>query len=115
MRKLLILVCLVAGISFQAQDKKPLLEKEGKLIKYTSFHDNGAVDQIGYFKNNKLDGPWKKYDANGNKLAMATYKDGKKVGKWFFWTEKGLKEVNYDNNTIVKVQSWKEENTVAIK
>jgi len=115
MKKILILVCLIVGVAVQAQQKKSLFEKEGKLVKFTSFHDNGAVNEIGYFKNNKLEGVWKKFNTQGKKITLANYKQGAKVGKWFFWTQEGLKEVNYDNNTIVSVQSWKEENTVAIK
>ena len=98
----------------QAKDVKPTYKKEGKLVLYTSFHENGSISQTGYFKNNKVTGTWKKFDKEGKKIALANYNEGKKTGKWFFWTKEGLKEVNYDNNKIVSVKSWKEGNTVAI-
>ena len=99
----------------QAQKIKPKYEKVGDLVKVTSFHDNGELKEEGFYKNNKLTGVWKLYDNQGNKIALANYEQGKKVGKWFFWTKEGLKEVNYDENTIVSVQSWKEDNSVAVK
>lgn len=41
---------------FFAQTEKPVLEKEGNLVKATYYHENGKVKQQGYFKNGKLDG-----------------------------------------------------------
>ena len=115
MKKLVVLACLVVGISIQAQGKKPEYKKTGDVFKFTSFYEDGSINEVGFYKNKKLTGVWKKYDALGNKMALANYEEGKKVGKWFFWTKDGLKEVNYENNTIVSVQSWKEGNTLAIK
>jgi len=113
MRKLVLLACLVVGVAIQAQ-VKPKYEKTGDLVKFTSYYDNGTVKETGFYKNKKLTGVWKKYDQQGNKITLANYEAGKKVGKWFFWTKEGLKEVNFENNTIVSVQSWKEENSLAI-
>jgi len=46
------------------------------------------------------------YDGAGNKQAIGQYENGVKVGKWFFWDEEGLKEVDYRNNQIAQVVKW---------
>lgn len=115
MKKLVILVAvLFSGIIF-AQDGKPVLEPFGKKVKATYFYENGQVQQEGFFVKGKLEGAWVSYDENGNKIALGEYKNGKKVGKWFFWSEiseKGftnLNEVDYSNNKIASVKNWKKE------
>ncbi len=42
------------------------------------------------------------------KRVSANYDNGKKVGKWFYWTDKTLKEVDYTNNAIVSCQRMEE-------
>jgi antitoxin component YwqK of YwqJK toxin-antitoxin module len=42
---------------------------------------------------------------NGNKTAMATYDNGQKSGKWFFWNDTVLSEVDYSNNQIASVKN----------
>ncbi|GEL10676.1 MORN repeat variant [Flavobacterium glycines] len=118
MKKFVILVAvLFSGVIF-AQEAKPVLEPFGKKVKATYFYDNGQVQQVGFFKNGKLEGTWVSYDESGNKTAIAEYKNGKKVGKWFFWTdasEKGfatLSEVDYSDNRIASVKNWKKDAVV---
>jgi hypothetical protein len=38
---------------------------------------------------------------------MAIYDKGQKTGKWFFWNNTVLSEVDYSNNQIAAVKSWK--------
>jgi len=115
MKKILIIACITMISSLQAQKIKPLYEKEGNLVKVTNFYEDGKIKEQGYFKNKVITGIWSTYDKAGNKTAMAKYKDGKKVGKWFIWSQDELKEINYKNNTITSVQSWKEDNKIATK
>jgi hypothetical protein len=65
-----------------AQNNKPKLEAVGDLVKATSFHDNGKVQQVGFTKmgNYKENGF---LDSNGNKTAMATYDNGQKSENFF--------------------------------
>jgi hypothetical protein len=37
---------------------------------------------------------------------MGEYADGKKSGKWFFWTGSVLNEVDYSNSRIAEVKKW---------
>ena len=120
MKKLVILAVLMfSGVIF-AQEAKPVLEPFGKKVKATYFHENGQVMQEGYFVKGKLEGNWVSYDENGNKIAIAEYKNGKKVGKWFFWTDSSdrgfatLSEVDYTNNRIASVKNWKKEALVNV-
>lgn len=100
---LLITVMMIFGLGF-SQSKSPLLEAEGQLVKATYFHENGNVQQVGYFKDGKLDGKWSSYDANGNLKTIAEYKEGQKTGKWMYFSDNVcVGEVNFSNNQILKV------------
>lgn len=109
MKKILILGALfISGLSF-AQVAKPVLEQEGNLVKATYYYENGKIQQQGYFKDGKLDGQWIAYDINGNKASMAEYSNGQKTGKWFFWNDKSLSEVDYSSSRVASVKSWKQD------
>ncbi|MBU2922571.1 nicotinic acid mononucleotide adenyltransferase [Winogradskyella psychrotolerans] len=109
----IILVMLSVGFTYAQNKNKPQLEKKGDLLIATYFHDNGAIQQTGAFDaNGKLQGKWTSFDVEGNKLAVATYDAGKKVGKWFFWEGDSLKEVDYRNNAIVSVVEWSNDRTL---
>lgn len=114
MKKIITLCLLSIATIGYSQSKKPSFEKEGDRVKATYFYDNGAVKTQGYFKNNKLSGQWVSFNEEGKKVKLAYYKEGKKVGKWFIWTKDNLKEINYDNNALISVKTWKNETSVAI-
>lgn len=101
---LLIAMMMLSGMAF-AQSNEPLLEEENKLVKATYFYDNGNIQQVGYFKDGKLDGKWTSYDANGNVSAIAEYTDGVKSGKWMYFANNvTTAEVDFSNNKIVAVK-----------
>ena len=109
MKKYMILaVVLFTGTLF-AQTVKPVLEPFGDKIKATYFHDNGQVQQEGYFENGKLEGFWVSYNEEGLKTAMGEYSKGVKTGKWLFWNEQQLAEVDYSKNNILSVKNWNQE------
>lgn len=103
-------ICFV-GFS---QDSQPTFKAEGNLVKATYYHEDGSVSIVGYFKDKQLTGEWSRFDAKGNKTHIAFYEAGKKVGKWFVWNNHTLKEINYNNNAIVSVHTWKSESKVAV-
>ena len=96
---------LFTGVLF-AQTAKPVLEPFGNKIKATYFHENGQVQQVGYFENGKLEGLWESYNEDGARIATGEYSKGVKTGKWLFWTNEQLAEVNYSKNNITAVKSW---------
>ncbi|WP_295337245.1 membrane-binding protein [Flavobacterium sp.] len=106
MKKILILgVFLLSGVAF-AQTTKPVLEQEGNLVKATYYYDNGKIQQQGYFKDGKLTGQWIAFDEQGNKKSIGTYVNGDKTGKWFFWNNDSLSEVDYSDSRVASVKSW---------
>ncbi|WP_178987207.1 toxin-antitoxin system YwqK family antitoxin [Winogradskyella schleiferi] len=111
----IILVMLCVGFTYAQDNIQPKLEKKGDVTMATYFHDNGEVAQTGTFNaEGKLQGEWTSFDAEGNKVALGTYDAGKKVGKWFFWEDNSLKEVDYVDSKIVTVNKWDNKTTVAI-
>ena len=113
--KKIITICLlsIATLGF-SQDNKTTFKAEGDLVKATYYYENGLVKTQGFFKDKKLTGEWIRFDTSGNKVQLAYYEKGKKVGKWFVWTTDALKEINYENNTVASVNVWKPESKVAL-
>jgi antitoxin component YwqK of YwqJK toxin-antitoxin module len=109
MKKYIIIsAVLISGMMF-AQNTKPQLEAVGNLVKATYHYENGKVQQEGFYKNGKLQGEWTSYDVNGNKTALAVYNQGQKTGKWFFWNQAVLSEVDYSNNQVASIKNWKQD------
>ncbi|MEX6626927.1 nicotinic acid mononucleotide adenyltransferase [Tenacibaculum pacificus] len=115
MKKFILIVCILSISLLQAQSTETKFEKAGDLVKASYFFEDGQLKEQGFFKDKKLTGTWVAFDSKGNKVAIAHYEAGKKVGKWFMWKEDGLKEIDYNNNIIASVQTWKEETKMAIK
>lgn len=114
MKKLLAIAFLLSFSLVQAQDKQPKYEAVGDLVKATYYYADGTVKKEGFFKNKKLTGKWTQFDTKGNKTVVGYYKQGKKVGTWFQWKKHTLRQINYDNNVIASVNTWKEEGKVAV-
>ncbi|MBC5840692.1 MAG: membrane-binding protein [Flavobacteriaceae bacterium] len=110
---IMIAAVLFTGILF-AQNTKPQLEVVGNQVKATFHHENGQIQQQGHYLDGKLQGEWTSYDTNGNKVAIGSYSKGQKVGKWFFWNNAGLSEVDYSDNRIASVKNWKKDAVVNI-
>lgn len=113
MKKLLAIACLLAVTLVQAQDKEPTYEAVGDQVKATYYYADGSIHKQGFFKNQKLTGQWTEFDQKGNKIAVGYYKDGKKVGTWFQWKKDVLRQINYENNVIASVNTWREDTKVA--
>lgn len=97
---------MVGGVMMaQNGHKKPVFEKQNELIKGTYYYEDGNVKQEGTYKDGKLHGKWISYDQNGNKTAQAAYANGEKVGTWYFWEGSQVKEVEYQSNKIVAVNT----------
>jgi len=107
---------LISVVSFAQQERSLKLNEETNLYEVTYYHDNGVVSQTGFFTiDGKLQGEWLSFDIEGKKQVSANYDNGKKVGKWFYWNDTTLKEVDYNNNTIANVSEWSNKSTIAIR
>jgi len=102
---MIIAACLFSSILF-AQDSKVEYYKQGDLVKGVFFYDNGIIQQEGTYKNGELHGQWISYDRDGKKNAVAYYHEGNKTGKWFFWRQGNLVEVDYTKNDIASVKTY---------
>lgn len=116
---IILMVFCVALVSAQNSNEEVSLKEgnkqykvKGDLVEVTIYHDNGKIEQHGFFKDKKLHGTWKSFDNKGNKLSIANYDSGKKIGKWLFWNNDTLKEVDYVNQQIASVNEWTEKTLV---
>ena len=114
MRQLILLLVMVFSVCMYSQKIEPTLEKVGKMVKATYFHENGSIAQTGYLMKGKLHGQWFMYTDSGKKMASGKYEEGKRTGKWFFWEDEILKEVDYSDNRIVHVKNWNRSEVVSI-
>jgi antitoxin component YwqK of YwqJK toxin-antitoxin module len=113
---LFLVVFLIAVVTFGQQKRDLKLNKESNIIEVTYYHDNGVVSQTGaYTLDGNLQGEWLSFDTEGKKVVSANYDNGKKVGKWFYWNNNTLKEVDYTNNTIVSVSEWTDKKTLIVR
>lgn len=105
---LLLSIAILTGGSLIAQENgiKEELKKKGNLIEATYYYESGQIAQKGFFKNGKLHGEWVAYDLKGNKKAIGEYSEGLKTGKWFFWHEDILSEVDFEQSRIASVNEW---------
>ena len=115
MRQMIFMLLMLIGITAFGQEKVVTKTKDKEQLKVVYYHDNGVIHQEGFIKDSKPNGEWKAYNKKGQKIALAHYENGDKVGKWFFWNKGKLIEVDYDDNDIASVKSWKESTQVVDK
>ena len=110
MKKLILFTAMVLlSITSFAQTKPEMkLNNETNLIEATYFHANGEVSQKGTFNLEKqLHGEWLSYNEKGETITVGSYENGVKSGKWLFWANDILKEVEYNENIIAAVNESK--------
>jgi antitoxin component YwqK of YwqJK toxin-antitoxin module len=96
---------LFTSVTFAQKERALTVNKETNLIDVVYYHDNGAVSQTGsYTKEGKLQGEWLSFNAEGKKTISGNYDNGKKVGKWFYYTNETVKEVDYNANVIASLK-----------
>lgn len=105
MKKYILSAALLVSALMSAQ-VEPKHEIENGMVKSTYYHTNGTIAQTGYYKDGKVHGQWVSYDEAGNKTAIAEYREGEKTGKWFFWTDNKLSEVDYSDSRVAAVKTW---------
>ncbi|WP_298901479.1 nicotinic acid mononucleotide adenyltransferase [uncultured Psychroserpens sp.] len=116
MKKLFVLLIMLSvTFTFAQEQKKVDLKKDGDLTVATYYYENGAIEQVGTFnKEGELHGIWTSYDLKGNKVTVANYKNGNKVGKWLFWSGDKLREVDYVDSKIASVSEWTDKVQLAV-
>ncbi|MCJ7468077.1 MAG: nicotinic acid mononucleotide adenyltransferase [Maribacter sp.] len=119
MRIILVLLSFVftSAVGFSQKQEQLKLNEETNLIEATYYYDNGAISQKGTFDlAGKLQGQWVSFDENGKKTAIGKYNKGMRTGKWSFWADGIIKEVEFDKNSIASItKSVDTSNRVVIK
>lgn len=107
---------LISGIAMAQEANEFKVNKDTKLVEATYFYESGEVSQEGTFNlKGELHGKWTSFNEQGQKMAMGYYRDGVKTGKWFFWTDEKLTEVDFRDNTIASVNEWTNTSKLAIR
>ena len=103
---LLIVLLLITSLGYSQQERDVKLNEETNLIEATYYHENGVVSQEGTFDlKGKLHGEWISFNEAGEKISKGSYANGVKTGKWYFWNEGIMKEVEFKENAIASVVS----------
>ena len=76
------------------------------IVEVEIMHDNGKTYQKGFLMNNMLHGRWESYNVKGELVVLGHFIRGKKTGKWIFWDDDKLTEVNFKNNKVLSHHSW---------
>jgi len=78
--------------------------------KWINYYPNGNQKEIGYYEQNKVQGPIKKFHSNGKLQAKGQYKDWRiKINKWTYYDTNGeaIKTIDYgDKGSIEEVQAY---------
>ena len=106
MKNLMSAVFFLSFFSFINAQEKINVNEFYSVVEIEIYHDNEEVYQKGFLKNNKLHGKLESYDYSGNLVVLGEFKNGKKKGKWLFWNDNKLTEVNFKNNRIISSQTW---------
>lgn len=104
---ILMVVLFLGTTAFAQESSKNTYKLKDGLIEATLYHDNGQIAQTGFYtEEGKLHGKWMSYNAQGERTAVAQYKEGKRVGTWLFYQGDTLKEVTYTNNALTAVSTY---------
>lgn len=112
---LAIAFMLSITLSFAQEKPKVNLQKDGELTIATYYHENGVIEQQGAFnEEGELHGVWTSYDKQGKKVTVGNYVNGRKTGKWLFWSDDKLREVDFVDSKIASVSEWTDKVQVAV-
>lgn len=101
---LIIAILFISAATFAQVEPEMKLNEETNLIEATYFHASGEISQKGTFNLEKqLHGEWMSFNEKGETISVGSYARGVKTGKWIFWANDILKEVEYENNAIAAV------------
>jgi uncharacterized protein len=87
--------------------KNPIYDDERKALKdvldgkYLTYYNNGSPNQIGYYKDGKLEGIQLKFHENNVKASEINFKDGLRFGSSKSYSKNGFLIVN-EKYTIIK-------------
>ena len=78
MKRIIITLALLLGLSLSAQEKKAY-QLENGVVKIEQFYATGEIQQISFYLEGQAFGTWKKYDELGNVTMKAKMENGRPV------------------------------------
>ena len=111
--RIILMFFALSITSLSAQEKKSVIKEGTHTFKVGYYNEAGNILQEGFIKNKKLHGEWSSFYKDGRKAVSGQYDKGKKVGKWFFWNQGKIREVDFVDNNVVKVFDWDTPATIA--
>jgi antitoxin component YwqK of YwqJK toxin-antitoxin module len=61
---------------------------------WTSWYENGQIQEKGWYDMNRETGQWHWWDENGQEVARGSFVAGKRDGPWTFWYSNGVKQAD---------------------
>ena len=62
--------------------------------RWTSWFENGQVQEQGWYDQHREAGDWQWWDDNGQRIAQGTFQEGRREGAWTFWYSNGVKQMD---------------------
>jgi len=104
----ILAIIFISTVTFAQVEPEMKLNKDTNLIEATYFHASGEISQKGTFNlEKKLHGEWMSFNDKGETISIGSYNNGVKTGKWLFWANNVLKEVEYNDNAIAAITETK--------
>src|SRR6478736_2941582 len=72
------------------------------------FYTNGQLKEKGILRNGRRDGKWTYYSENGSLLREILYTDGIENGSWIMWHDNGNTYIQQNKKNGVSDGLWKE-------
>jgi antitoxin component YwqK of YwqJK toxin-antitoxin module len=97
-----------AQVNYESGELKSSYVQKHGLVEVTHFYQNGAVKEIGFFKNGIPEGKWLGFAENGQKTAELNYKNGKRHGEYRSWDlyANTYTEMNYADGKAMAANKW---------
>ncbi|HEA20437.1 MAG TPA: nicotinic acid mononucleotide adenyltransferase [Pricia antarctica] len=113
---LVLVFAFTTVVAFSQKEKTVKHNPDTNLIETTYYYDNGKVSQEGTFDMaGKLHGEWISYSESGDTVSKGSYNKGVRTGKWLFYSNEGVKEVEFSDNMIASVVNRENESGVVTK
>lgn len=61
---------------------------------WTSWFENGQLQEQGYYDHHRETGDWQWWDDNGQQVAQGSFHEGQREGVWTFWYSNGIKQMD---------------------
>lgn len=106
-----------AKLTYEDGSVKSEYVKHNDLVAVTHYHQNGAVKEKGFFKNETPDGKWVLYAEDGTKISELHYENGLRHGEFRSWDRftNTYLEMHYANGEVINADKYEKKVDLAAK